>query len=115
MINENEYEAILEACIEQIATGASSLEECLVRYPYYADELEPILLAATRLRRVRNVKPPPFSRGRIRAKIEQAIEASPPRRRGLPPFFLADSTEGGGAFNYTCDDPYSAGTERPAR
>lgn len=87
MINENEYDAILETCIEQIATGASSLEECLVRYPYYADELEPILVAATRLRRVRNVKPPPFLRGRIRAKINRATESTPPPKRGLPPFF----------------------------
>ena len=87
MINENEYDAIIETCIEQIATGASSLEECLVRYPEYADELEPILIAATRLRRVRNVKPPPFLRGRIRAKIKQSIEESPRRKRGLPNFF----------------------------
>ena len=87
MNNENEYEAILETCVEQIANGASSLEECLARYPHLAEELEPILLTAMRLKRIRDVKPPPFLRARIRAEITQKIEANPRRRRGLPVFF----------------------------
>ena len=87
MSNEYEYESILETCIEQIANGGSSLEECLARFPNHAAELEPILSAATRLKQVRNVKPPPFLRARIRAQVNQTIEAKPRHRRGLPKFF----------------------------
>jgi hypothetical protein len=87
MNNENQYEDILETCVEQIANGQSSLEECLARFPNYAAELEPILSAATRLKRVRDVKPPPFLRARIHAQITQTIETNPRRRRGLPTFF----------------------------
>jgi len=87
MSNEYEYEAILETCIEQIANGQSSLEECLARFPNYAAEMEPILSVATRLKRVRNIKPPPFLKARIRAQVTQTIEAKPRQRRGLPKFF----------------------------
>ena len=87
MSNEYEYEAILETCVEQIANGQSSLEECLARFPNYAAELEPILSVATRLKRVRNIKPPPFLRARIRAQVNQTIETKPRPRRGLPIFF----------------------------
>lgn len=87
MTNENEYEDILETCIEQIANGHSSLEECLARFPNYAAEMEPILSAAARLKQVRHIKPPPFLRARIRAQITETIKAKPRPRRGLPIFF----------------------------
>lgn len=87
MINENEYEDILETCVEQIASGASSLEQCLARYPAYASELEPVLSVAARLKRVRDVKPPPFLRGRVRAKLTKAMQSNPRQKRGLSNYF----------------------------
>ena len=87
MINENEYEDILETCVEQIASGASSLEQCLARFPAYASELEPVLSVAARLKRIRDVKPPPFLRGRVRANLTKAIQNSPRQKRGLSNYF----------------------------
>lgn len=86
-MNMIDFEEILETCVDQIATGATSLEECLARYPQYADEMEPILYAATRLRNARDVQPPPFLRGRIRAELNYAMKNNPPRKSGFPMYF----------------------------
>lgn len=83
----NEFEAILEECVEQIASGESSLEECLALYPQYAAQLEPVLFTAMRLRQVRQVRPSPFLKARIRADLTHAMESNPQRMRGLPVFF----------------------------
>ena len=86
-MNMIDFEDALETCVDQIATGATSLEECLARYPQYAAEMEPILLTATRLRDAREVRPSPFLKGRIRAELNYAMKNSPPQKRGLPIFF----------------------------
>jgi hypothetical protein len=81
-----EIEAILETCIEDIAEGEASLEDCLIRYPQYAVEMEPVLLTATYLRNAKNVKPSPFLRGRIRAELNYTMKSNPQKRR-VPMFF----------------------------
>lgn len=86
-MNMTDYEAILETCVEEIAEGESSLEECLARYPQYADEMEPILLTAMRLKSAREVQPPPFLRGRIRAELNHAIKSSPQPKVRIPLHF----------------------------
>ena len=83
----NDFDAILENCVDQIASGEYSLEECLARHPKYAAELEPILFAAARLKGVREVMPPPFLKARIRADLTRKMESNPRQRRGLPVFF----------------------------
>ncbi len=83
----DEFEAILETCIEEIAEGESSLEECLARYPQYVTELEPVLYTATRLKSGRAIKPSPFLRGSIRAELNLAMKSSPPPKSRLPLFF----------------------------
>ncbi len=86
-MNMNDFEAILETCVDQIASGDSTLEECLARYPKYAAQLEPILFTATHLRSGRDIKPSPFLRGRIRAELNHAMESSPRQKSKLPLFF----------------------------
>ena len=83
----NDFDTILENCVDQIASGEYSLEECLSRHPKYAAQLEPILSTAVRLQRVREVMPPPFLRARIRAELTQNMESNPRQKRGLPVFF----------------------------
>ena len=83
----NDFETILEDCIEQIASGETSLEECLARYPKDSAQLEPILFAATQLKAVADIKPPPFLRARIRAQLTEKMESNPRQKRGLPVFF----------------------------
>jgi hypothetical protein len=82
-----EFEAILETCIEDIAEGEASLEDCLIQYPHYAAEMEPILLTATYLHSAKDdVRPSPFLRGRIRAELKYAMNDNPQKRR-IPLFF----------------------------
>jgi hypothetical protein len=49
--------------------------------------MEPILLTATRLKSVREVRPSPFLRGRIRAELNHAMKSSPQSKVRLPLFF----------------------------
>ena len=78
-----EFEDVLETCVDQIATGATSLEECLALYPQYAEEMEPILLAATELKQGRQIRPSPFLKGRIRAELNHVMKHSPRQKRRL--------------------------------
>lgn len=92
MMNADEFEAILETCVEQLAEGDASLEECLARYPQYAAQLEPILFTVTALQRGREIRPSPFLRGRIRAELTHAIKSSNSEgrfrvKREVPLFF----------------------------
>jgi hypothetical protein len=84
----NEFEVILEECVDQIASGESSLEECLARYPQYSAQLEPILFTAMLLRKEgREVQPSPFLRARIRGDLSRAREINPRPKHGFPVFF----------------------------
>jgi hypothetical protein len=81
----NNFDEILEQCLDKLASGDSTLEACLARYPQYADELEPYLAAVKRLQRGRDVMPSPFYAARFRSELMQRTQ--PPRRRGMPAFF----------------------------
>jgi hypothetical protein len=82
-----EFEAILETCTEDIAEGEASLQDCLIRYPHYAAEMEPILLTATYLHNAKDdVRPSPFLRGRIRAELKFAVKDAA-QKRHIPLFF----------------------------
>lgn len=83
-MNLNDFDAILETCVEQIAEGETSLEECLARYPQYEEELAPILFTATQLKSGRDIRPSPFLKGRIRAELNLAMRSNLPRRGRLP-------------------------------
>ena len=82
-MNTIDFEPILETCVDQIATGATSLEECLALYPEFAEEMAPILLAGTELKRGRDIRPCPFLKERIRLELKYAKKTSPKQNRGL--------------------------------
>lgn len=83
----NEFDVILEECVDLIASGESTPEECLILYPEYAAELEPILYTAVQLREVREVLPPPSLRARIRAEINHASKNNRGQKSRTPFFF----------------------------
>ncbi|HJS17539.1 MAG TPA: hypothetical protein VJ785_02235 [Anaerolineales bacterium] len=83
----SEFEIILEECVDQIASGESTLEECLAYYPEYAAQLEPVLYTAASLTRAREVKPSPFLRAHIRSNLNRAMGDKPSQKR-RPPFFF---------------------------
>jgi hypothetical protein len=86
----NEFDLILEECVDLIASGESSLEECLSSYPEYAVQLEPILITLLCLQdEGRDIVPSPALRARIRGELDQAMKDKPQKKSRLAVFFLA--------------------------
>jgi hypothetical protein len=80
----NNLEAILDTCLNQIEDGKTNIDECLNRYPDQAAELKPLLLAATRLSRAREVMPDPSYKARARTQLNLYMQQHPQRRRISP-------------------------------
>lgn len=80
---------VLQDCIELLRQGVS-LEECLARYPEYAQELEPLLRTALNAQGELTPGMPPAARTRIRARVlaEWDRRHLPRERRWGIPFFL---------------------------
>jgi hypothetical protein len=83
----NELETILDICLSQIKDGESNVDECLALYPEQATELEPLLKAATKLSRGREVVPDPAYKARTRAKLSIYMQQNPQRKRVSPVFW----------------------------
>ncbi len=80
----NELETILDICLNQIEDGESDVDECLALYPEQAAQLEPLLKAATKLSRGREVIPDPAYKARARAKLSIYMQQNPQRKRVSP-------------------------------
>jgi hypothetical protein len=80
----NDLETILDICLYQIEEGESSIDECLARYPEHAAQLQPLLLAANKLTRAREVVPDPSYRMRARAELNTYMQQYPQRKRVSP-------------------------------
>ena len=87
MNNSNDLETILDVCLNQIEDGESSIDECLARYPEYAEQLNPLLRAATKLARGREVVPDPAYKARSRTQLNIYMQQHPQRRRISPVFW----------------------------
>lgn len=82
-----DFEQILEDCLNAIERGASTLDECVARYPQHAAQLKPLLRAASRFERGREVKPSPIFKANARAKLTLHMKAHPRRKRGFLPIW----------------------------
>lgn len=86
----NDFDQVLDDCLGQIASGASSLDECLARHPEYSARLRPLLQTAGRLERGRELQPSPAFKARGRAQLTTYMQAHPRHvKRPLPPFWRA--------------------------
>ena len=83
----NDLETILDTCLYQIEEGESSIDECLARYPEHAAQLQPLLLAATKLARGREIMPDPSYRMRARSQLNVYMQQHPQRKRVSPVFW----------------------------
>jgi hypothetical protein len=83
----NDLETILDTCLYQIEEGESSVEECLARYPEHAAQLLPLLRAATKLARAREVVPDPSYKLRARSQLNVYMQQHPQRKRVSPVFW----------------------------
>ncbi|HMB23832.1 MAG TPA: hypothetical protein VKP08_13415 [Anaerolineales bacterium] len=82
----NDLETILDTCLYQIEEGEVSLDECLKRYPEHARELQPLLQAATKLARGREVLPDPAYKARARTQLNIYMQQHPQRKQVSPIF-----------------------------
>lgn len=80
----NDLETILDVCLYQIEEGESSVDECLTRYPEHAAQLRPLLKAATKLARAREVVPDPSYKTRARSQLNVYMQQNPQRKRVSP-------------------------------
>lgn len=80
----NELETILDICLNQIEDGESNVDACLALYPEQAAQLEPLLKAATKLSRGREVIPDPAYKARTRAQLSIYMQQNPQRKRVSP-------------------------------
>ena len=83
----NNLETILDTCLYQIEESEASVEECLALYPEHAAELQPLLKAATKLARARDVVPDPSYRMRARSQLNTFMLQHPQRKRVSPIFW----------------------------
>jgi hypothetical protein len=83
----NDLETILDVCLYQIEEGESSIDECLARYPEHSAQLKPLLHAATKLARGREVMPAPSYRMRARSQLNVFMQQNPQRKRVSPVFW----------------------------
>ena len=72
-----DIETILDQSISQIASGKARRESCLLAYPAFADELDPLLLAASTLQAIPVSTLSPAARAQIEAQILDAAAANP--------------------------------------
>ena len=85
----NEYDVILDECVDLIASGESSLEECLASDPEYAAQMEPILITVMCLQEEgRDVVPSSALRSRIRGELNHVMKDNPKKKSRSPVFFL---------------------------
>ncbi|HSL46185.1 MAG TPA: hypothetical protein VK897_22310 [Anaerolineales bacterium] len=83
----NELETILDTCVNQIEDGRASIDDCLARYPEHAAQLKPLLSAATKLARVREIVPDPAYKARARMQLTIHMQQHPQRKRVSPIFW----------------------------
>lgn len=82
----SDFEQVLDDCLESMARGEASIEECLARYPEHATQLRPLLQVAARLGRVRDVRPSPSFQTLNRARLITYLRTHP--RRNMPTLSL---------------------------
>jgi hypothetical protein len=72
-----DFDEILDRCLDEIASGASNLDECLLRHPEHAAQLKPLLESAAHLHQGREVRPSAAFKARTRAQLTLHMQAHP--------------------------------------
>jgi hypothetical protein len=79
----NEFDNILDECLERVIRG-ESIEACLESYPQHAAELKPLLLTALDTRKAVDITPRAEFRERASRQFQDAIrDMAPQRSRGF--------------------------------
>ena len=71
------FDRILDTCLEQIAAGQSTIDQCLNENPQHRQELEPLLRAAEKVAGLRAIEPTAEFRQRDRRALEAHMSGNP--------------------------------------
>ena len=77
---EEEFDRILDTCLDMVLRDGETVELCLRRFPQHADELGSLLQLAAEARRVLEFTPSAVSKARARLLLRDAIDRYEARR-----------------------------------
>jgi len=80
MKNE-EFNNILDECLERILNKGETVEQCLAGYPEQAAELEPLLQTALTVKKVSAIQPRPEFTAKARYQFRSALQTVKPKRK----------------------------------
>lgn len=80
------FDRILDECIDRINRG-QSLEACLVDYPEYVEQLEPLLRAMLQTQGAYSFVPSASTKREARQRFNSTLERLEPRRQEKQPLF----------------------------
>lgn len=80
MKNE-EFNNILDECLERILNKGEAVEQCLAGYPEQAAELEPLLQTALTVKKVSAIQPRPEFTAKARYQFRSALQTVKPKRK----------------------------------
>ena len=81
MNRQQEFDNILDECLERILVRGETVEQCLGRYPELADELQPLLQTALSAKETLTIKPRPEFRDRARYQMQSALREMEEKRQ----------------------------------
>jgi hypothetical protein len=75
MRQSTEFDDILNECLERVLHGGT-VDECLSRFPQYADKLKPLLDTGLQVKKAASVQPRPEFRANARLQFQATLTAS---------------------------------------
>lgn len=81
MKQDEEFNNILDQCLERILNKGETVEQCLADYPEQAAELEPLLQTALMMKKVSAIQPRPEFVTKARYQFRSALQTVKPKRR----------------------------------
>lgn len=86
-INIPGFQRILEECLAKLSNGISTLDECLTRYPRYAEQLNPLLQTSLLLNVGRDIKPSPTFNAYTHDALIQYVRTHPRQPQIVMPIY----------------------------
>ena len=81
MKRDNEFNNILDECLERLLAKGETIEQCLGSYPEYSVELEPLLHTVVATREAVAIQPRPEFKSEARYQFRLALQKVEPKRR----------------------------------
>ena len=85
MNRDQEFDNILDECLERLLVDGETIEQCLKRYPEQAQELEPLLQTALEAKEASTIQPRAEFKARARYQFASAFQDKASRKSR--PFF----------------------------